>query len=85
MSGAGASGARGGSYGSLAGFDKGDLDNLLLAPVDFDNLPMFRKNFYEEHPDVAARTEAQIREFREARALTSFEQPNLLFPSSPRL
>lgn len=65
MSGAGGSGVRGASYGALAGFDKKDLDAMLLAPVDFDSLPMFRKNFYEEHKDVSARSEAEIAQFRE--------------------
>lgn len=70
MSGAGASGSGGGgsSYGSLAGFDKGSLDSMLLAPVDFDNLPMFQKNFYVEHADVVKRTEEEITAYRAVRS-----------------
>ncbi|KAK9868618.1 hypothetical protein WJX84_007224 [Apatococcus fuscideae] len=37
---------------------------------DFSNLPAFEKNFYVEHPDVQARGEAAVAQYRQTREIT---------------
>ena len=37
---------------------------------DLDTLPKFEKSFYQEHPNVAARTQAEVDKFRRDHAMT---------------
>ncbi|KAH2470876.1 ATP-dependent RNA helicase dbp2 [Aspergillus fumigatus] len=37
---------------------------------DLDSLPKFEKSFYKEHPDVAARSEREVEEFRKKHEMT---------------
>ncbi|CDR45538.1 CYFA0S19e00144g1_1 [Cyberlindnera fabianii] len=65
-------GGRGGFGGGRGGFDGGfggDRMNNLgsgLQKQEFDlaSLPRFEKNFYQEHENVKARSDAEIQEFR---------------------
>ncbi|KAG2182233.1 hypothetical protein INT43_007160, partial [Umbelopsis isabellina] len=62
--GGGYGGGYGGSHGG--GGDKmSNLGNTLTAPKwDMNTLPKFEKNFYVEHPNVAARTEQETLDIR---------------------
>ena len=56
----------GGGYGR----DRRDLDSMYLPDENFDNLPKFEKNFYIEHPNVAARSFQEISSFRAQKEIT---------------
>jgi hypothetical protein len=43
--------------------------SISLNRQDFSNLPAFEKNFYHEHPAVAARTADQVAYYRHAREI----------------
>ncbi|KAL2919617.1 ATP-dependent RNA helicase dbp2 [Polyrhizophydium stewartii] len=74
----GGGGYGGGGYGgggrSFGGGDRmGSLGGSLRKPDwerELPNLPVFEKNFYMEHPDVAARSDAEIQEFRRKHQMT---------------
>ncbi|KAJ5890244.1 ATP-dependent RNA helicase dbp2 [Penicillium tannophilum] len=64
--GGGYGGGRGGGFSGGAG---GDRMNNLGAGLkkqdwDLDSMPKFEKSFYKEHPDVTARSDAEIDEYR---------------------
>ncbi|KAI9282017.1 P-loop containing nucleoside triphosphate hydrolase protein [Umbelopsis sp. AD052] len=82
----------GGSYGGGGGGDRmSNLGNTLTAPKwDMNTMPKFEKNFYVEHPNVAARTEQEVTDIRNSfdmklfgdnvpKPVTSFEEAG--FPS----
>lgn len=68
-----------------------NLGNTLTAPKwDLNTMPKFEKNFYVEHPNVAARTEQEVLDIRASfdmklfgdnipKPVTSFEEAG--FPS----
>lgn len=77
--GGGYGGGRGGGYGGGRGggdFGGGSYGssnlgaNLQKQEWDLEKLPKFEKNFYKEHPDVTARTDAEIDEFRKENKMT---------------
>lgn len=41
-----------------------------MLSLDLDSLPKFEKSFYKEHPDVAARSEREVEEFRKKHEMT---------------
>ena len=64
-----------------------------LPPPDFSKLPAFEKDFYHEHPAVAARSEEEIVQFRRSnevhvegsgvpRPVTTFDEAS--FPGEER-
>ena len=46
-----------------------DLNTIQLARPDFSSLAPFEKNFYIEHPAVAARSEADVQAYRQSREI----------------
>ena len=44
---------------------------MALPRPDFTNLPPFEKNFYIEHPAVAARSPAEIEAYRRDKAVSA--------------
>ncbi|TPX33677.1 hypothetical protein SmJEL517_g03495 [Synchytrium microbalum] len=68
----------GGGYGNGGGYGSGGNGKAALGSTlrsinweeEYKTLPKFEKNFYEEHPDVAARTDAQIEQYRREKTLT---------------
>ena len=46
-----------------------DLDTVQLRRPDFSNLPPFEKNFYVEHPAVAARSIDEVAAYRRSREI----------------
>lgn len=73
-------GGRGGGYGGGSGFGggfggdrMGNLgDNLEHQEWDLSNMPKFEKNFYQEAPEVANRSEEDVRRFRETHQMTIY-------------
>ncbi|KNE67687.1 hypothetical protein AMAG_12421 [Allomyces macrogynus ATCC 38327] len=68
-------GSYGGGYGGYGGGAGGDRMSALgagLRAVEWgrEELPPFEKNFYREHPDVAARTPADVDQFRRDNEMT---------------
>jgi ATP-dependent RNA helicase DDX5/DBP2 len=66
------------AYGSRRGEDAGrpafsssDLGAKLNQKIEWNisQLPKFEKNFYYEHPDVQARSDAHAQEWRESKAI----------------
>ncbi|KAH8550576.1 P-loop containing nucleoside triphosphate hydrolase protein [Umbelopsis sp. PMI_123] len=87
----GGSNSYGGSYGGSNSYGGGgdrmsNLGNTLSAPKwDLSTLPKFEKNFYVEHPNVAARSEQEVSDIRNSfdmklfgdnipKPVTSFEE-----------
>ncbi|GIJ98644.1 ATP-dependent RNA helicase dbp2 [Aspergillus viridinutans] len=73
--GGGSGGGYGGGYGRGGGAAGGDRMSNLGAGLkkqdwDLDTLPKFEKSFYKEHPDVAARSEREVEEFRKVQEMT---------------
>ncbi|TPX43418.1 hypothetical protein SeMB42_g04731 [Synchytrium endobioticum] len=73
-------GGYGGGYGSYGGQGGhgGDRMGALgsnLQSIDWHNelknLPNFEKNFYQEHPDVAKRSEAEVAAYRREKEMTT--------------
>ncbi|EFN58247.1 hypothetical protein CHLNCDRAFT_30080, partial [Chlorella variabilis] len=67
----GGGGFGGGGFGG-GGFGGGGRDGInstFLPKEDFSNLPKFEKNFYYEHPAVTARSEEEVRRYREMREI----------------
>ena len=69
----GSNGYGGGGYGGGGG--GGDRMNNLGAGLrtqqwDLSTLPKFEKSFYKEHPDVAARSQAEVDDFRRKHQIT---------------
>ncbi|BCS18124.1 DEAD-box ATP-dependent RNA helicase DBP2 [Aspergillus puulaauensis] len=65
----------GGGYGRDAGAAGGDRMSNLGSGLkkqdwDLDSLPKFEKSFYKEHPDVAARSQREVDEFRKTSEMT---------------
>ncbi|KAG0245179.1 ATP-dependent RNA helicase dbp2 [Actinomortierella wolfii] len=76
----GGSGYGGSSYGGGSGDRMSNLGNSLSRPqFDLASLPKFEKNFYQEHPDVTARSDAQVAEFRAKHEMTLYG-PNIPKP-----
>ncbi|KAF7731216.1 ATP-dependent RNA helicase dbp2 [Apophysomyces ossiformis] len=86
------SGYGGGYGGSTGGSDRMGQLGSTLKEIDWDmsSLPKFEKNFYTEHPAVAARTPDEVQQIRDAANMTvtgysvpkplkTFEEAN--FPS----
>ncbi|XP_073816415.1 ATP-dependent RNA helicase Rm62 isoform X2 [Musca autumnalis] len=73
----GRGGGFGGGYGG-GGFGGGDRrgggggnsQDLSIRPVDFSNLTPFKKDFYKEHPTVAARSYAEVQRYRDEHEIT---------------
>lgn len=42
----------------------GDIKDIKLRKEDFSNLQPFEKDFYVEHPSVAARSDEEVEQFR---------------------
>lgn len=58
------------SYGGYqAAGGSRDLNTIQLARPDFSSLAPFEKNFYIEHPAVAARSEADVQAYRQLREI----------------
>ncbi|USW55715.1 Putative ATP-dependent RNA helicase DEAD-box, Helicase superfamily 1/2, ATP-binding protein [Septoria linicola] len=73
--GGGSNGYGGGGGGYGGGGGGGDRMNNLGAGLrtqqwDLSTLPKFEKSFYKEHPDVAARSPAEVDEFRRKHVIT---------------
>ncbi|WZN59677.1 DEAD-box RNA helicase [Chloropicon roscoffensis] len=70
--GGGGGGYGGGGYGGGGGFGGGDqLDNLQLQKQDWSkDVTEFTKDFYVEHPNVVARSEADVMAFRKENEMT---------------
>ncbi|KAJ5485210.1 ATP-dependent RNA helicase dbp2 [Penicillium diatomitis] len=64
--GGGGGGYGGGGYGGGAGGDRMSNLGAGLKTQDWDlnNMPKFEKSFYKEHPDVSARSDAEVEAFR---------------------
>ncbi|KAL4986320.1 Phosphomethylpyrimidine kinase-domain-containing protein [Aspergillus falconensis] len=71
-SGGGGYGRGGGGAGAGAGGDRmGNLGSgLKKQDWDLDTLPKFEKSFYKEHPDVTARSQREVDEFRKKCEMT---------------
>lgn len=64
----GDSGSGNGGYGG--GYDQNDFgNNLAKQEWDLDSLPKFEKNFYQEHEDVAKRTQSEVEAFRKTHTM----------------
>ncbi|WPK27728.1 hypothetical protein PUMCH_005125 [Australozyma saopauloensis] len=65
-----------GGYQRQGGFQRGGFRGrnerveLTTPEWDMDSLPKFEKNFYTEHPEVAARSEDDVRAFRKEHDMT---------------
>ena len=59
-------GGRSGGFGGRGGgrFNDAPRQELTVPQWDLEQLPKFEKNFYTEHPNVAARSDADIEAFR---------------------
>ncbi|KAL4743819.1 Phosphomethylpyrimidine kinase-domain-containing protein [Aspergillus similis] len=70
--GGGGYGRGGGGAGAGAGGDRmGNLGSgLKKQDWDLDTLPKFEKSFYKEHPDVTARSQREVDEFRKKCEMT---------------
>jgi ATP-dependent RNA helicase DDX5/DBP2 len=71
----GGGGYGGGGYGRDAGAAGGDRMSNLGSGLkkqdwDLDSLPKFEKSFYKEHPDVTARSQRDVDEFRKTSEMT---------------
>lgn len=55
-------GGRSGGFGGRGGgrFNDAPRQELTVPQWDLEQLPKFEKNFYTEHPNVAARSDADI-------------------------
>ncbi|CAJ0638427.1 15644_t:CDS:10 [Entrophospora sp. SA101] len=53
--------------------------SLVKQEWDFSKLPKFEKNFYREHPNVMARSEIEVEEYRRKQEMSVFEVLNLGF------
>ncbi|CCG20663.1 Dbp2 protein [Candida orthopsilosis Co 90-125] len=64
--GRGGFGGRDGGFGGRGGgrFNDAPRQELSVPQWDIEQLPKFEKNFYTEHPNVAARSDADIEAFR---------------------
>ena len=65
----GGGGYGGGGYGGGGGFGGGsrgrdDINYTSLPKQDFRDVPVFEKNFYYEHPNVTARSDAEVEKYR---------------------
>lgn len=61
----------GGYRGGNGGFrGRNERVELTTPEWDMDTLPKFEKNFYTEHPDVAARSENEVRAFAKENDMT---------------
>ncbi|CRK12433.1 hypothetical protein BN1723_017292, partial [Verticillium longisporum] len=65
-------GGGGGGYGGGGGGDRMSNLGAGLHKQEFDlaSLPKFEKSFYKEHPDVAARSDAEVESFRKKHQMT---------------
>ncbi|PSK33688.1 ATP-dependent RNA helicase DBP2 [Candidozyma pseudohaemuli] len=80
--GGGYGGGRGGGYGGRGGrFNRAPMEReeLTTPEWDLDSLPKFEKNFYTEHPEVAARSDADVQAFRKENDMT-IEGPDIPKP-----
>lgn len=73
--GGGGGGYGGGGYGGGYGGGGGDRMSNLGAGLqkqnwDLDTLPKFEKSFYQEHPNVSARSAAEVEKFRRDHSIT---------------
>ncbi|XP_070142393.1 ATP-dependent RNA helicase p62 isoform X2 [Drosophila kikkawai] len=71
--GGGGGGNRFGGGGGGFGGDRrggGGSQDLPMRPVDFSNLAPFKKNFYQEHPNVAARSPYEVQRYRDEHEIT---------------
>ncbi|KAK3296304.1 P-loop containing nucleoside triphosphate hydrolase protein [Chaetomium fimeti] len=69
--GGGGYGGGGGGYGGGGGDRMSNLGaGLQKQNWDLDTLPKFEKSFYQEHPNVAARSQAEVDKFRRDHAMT---------------
>ncbi|EAW13945.1 DEAD-box ATP-dependent RNA helicase DBP2 [Aspergillus clavatus NRRL 1] len=71
----GGGGFGGGGYGRGGGAAGGDRMSNLGAGLkkqewDLETLPKFEKSFYKEHPDVTARSQREVDEFRQEHKMT---------------
>lgn len=73
----GRGGRRGGFRGGFGGANRGFNDIAMgpvgpLQPVNWDQVELkpFKKDFYIESPEVAARSDAEVREFRKTNEMT---------------
>mmetsp|Transcript_756 Transcript_756/g.2668 ORF Transcript_756/g.2668 Transcript_756/m.2668 type:complete len:419 (+) Transcript_756:113-1369(+) len=60
----------GGSGGGGSNRVRDDINAISLHREDFSNLIKFDKNFYLEHPDVAARTQQEVDAYRVKKEIT---------------
>ncbi|XP_017046641.1 ATP-dependent RNA helicase p62 isoform X1 [Drosophila ficusphila] len=63
-------GGGGGFGGDRRGGGGGGSQDLPMRPVDFSNLAPFKKNFYQEHPNVANRTPYEVQRYRDEQEIT---------------
>lgn len=68
--GRGYDGGRGGRGGRGIDRSRKELDTVALPKEDFDNLIPFEKNFYVEHPAVAALSDHEVIAYRKRREIT---------------
>ncbi|XP_030562861.1 ATP-dependent RNA helicase p62 isoform X1 [Drosophila novamexicana] len=69
--GGGRFGGGGGGGGGFGGDRRGGgSQDLPMRPVDFSNLTPFKKNFYQEHPTVAARSPYEVQRYRDEHEIT---------------
>ncbi|KAH8295074.1 hypothetical protein KR018_006680, partial [Drosophila ironensis] len=67
----GGGGRFGGGGGGFGGDRRGGgSQDLPMRPVDFSNLAPFKKNFYQEHPNVAARSPYEVQRYRDEHEIT---------------
>ncbi|KAK3171883.1 ATP-dependent RNA helicase dbp2 [Lepraria neglecta] len=73
----GYSGGGGGSYGGVGGFGGAGGDkmsnlgaNLKVQHFDLSTMPKFEKSFYKEDPDVSARSDRDVADFRRLKEIT---------------
>ncbi|KQS38486.1 uncharacterized protein Dere_GG10666, isoform C [Drosophila erecta] len=60
----------GGGFGDRRGGGGGGSQDLPMRPVDFSNLAPFKKNFYQEHPNVANRSPYDVQRYRDEQEIT---------------
>lgn len=70
-------GGGGGSYGGVGGFGGAGGDkmsnlgaNLKVQHFDLSTMPKFEKSFYKEDPDVSARSDRDVADFRRLKEIT---------------
>ncbi|XP_070074057.1 ATP-dependent RNA helicase p62 isoform X2 [Drosophila takahashii] len=63
-------GGGGGFGGDRRGGGGGGSQDLPMRPVDFSNLAPFKKNFYQEHPNVAGRSPYEVQRYRDEQEIT---------------